>query len=154
MNAHYSLVWPMSILIPYAAGMADTPEESDYTSIQQRIHNTNTHTENSVNTIRLISFDPTNIDHHLPLDLHDYLDLVDWTGRAIAPHKKGSIPENLPKILNRLGIEKANWLGTMTTYSAGFQRVIGPLDRIQTLCNRLNQKWMCGRTANQTLYPT
>ena len=78
------------------------------------------------------------------MDLHGYLDLVDWTGRAIAPNKKGSIPEHLPKILNRLRIEKENWLGIMTIYSTGFQRVIGPLDRIQSLCDRLQQKWMCG----------
>ena len=65
-----------------------------------------------------------------------------------------SIPEHLPKILNRLGIEEDNWINTMTNYSTGFQRVIGPMDRIQSLCDRLQQKWMCGNTANRLLYPT
>ena len=99
-------------LNPIRAGMVETPEESDYTSIQQRIQiDTEDHKKPS---IQLIAFDPTNVDHHLPMDLHDYLELVDWTGRAIVPNKKGSIPEHLPKILNRLGIEKESWLGTMT----------------------------------------
>jgi len=88
------------------------------------------------------------------MDLHDYLELVDWTGRAIASNKKGSIPEHLPKILDRLGIEKENWLNVLTTYSTGFRRVVGPLNRIQSLCNRLQQKWMGGLTANRILYST
>ena len=139
-------------LNPIRAGIVETPEESDYTSIQQRIQiDKDDHKKQS---IQLIAFDPTNVDHHLPMDLHDYLELVDWTGRAIAPNKKGSIPEHLPKILNRLGIEEDNWINTMTNYSTGFQRVIGPMDRIQSLCDRLQQKWMCGNTANRILYPT
>ena len=78
-------------LNPIRAGMVDTPEKSDYTSIQQRIKNDTT-------------------DHK-----KESIQLVDWTGRAIAPNKRGSIPKHLPNILNRLGIEKANWLATMTT---------------------------------------
>ena len=139
-------------LNPIRAGIVETPEESDYTSIQQRIENDKSDSKNR--SIALIPFDPTNSDHHLPMDLHDYLELVDWTGRAIASNKKGSIPEHLPKILDRLGIEKENWLNVMTTYSTGFRRVVGPLNRIQSLCNRLQQKWMGGLTANRILYST
>jgi len=139
-------------LNPIRAGIVETPEESDYTSIQQRIENDKSDSKNR--SIALIPFDPTNSDHHLPMDLHDYLELVDWTGRAIASNKKGSIPEHLPKILDRLGIEKENWLNVLTTYSTGFRRVVGPLNRIQSLCNRLQQKWMCGNITNRILYST
>ena len=38
-----------------------------------------------------------NVDHHLPMELHNYVELIDWTDRAIAPYKKGSTPENIPK---------------------------------------------------------
>jgi REP element-mobilizing transposase RayT len=141
-------------LNPIRAGISNTPESSDYTSIQQRICEDQPQKNKQPNVIDLIPFNPTNPDHHLPMDLHDYLELVDWTGRAIALNKKGSIPEHLPKILNRLGIEEDNWINTMTTYSTGFKRVVGPLDKIQSLCDRLQQKWMGGIQANRLLYPT
>jgi hypothetical protein len=136
-------------LNPMRASIAEAPETSDYTSIQQRIEN-----RPKEQRIKLIPFDPTNPDHCIPMDLHDYMELVDWTGRSIAPNKKGSIPDQLPRILTRLGIEKENWLTTMTTYGSGFKRVIGPLGRIQLLCNRLQQKWMGGNAANKILYAT
>jgi len=39
----------------------------------------------------------------IPYRLMDYLELVDWTGRAILPHKNGHIPDKEPKILEKLG---------------------------------------------------
>ena len=139
-------------LNPIRASIVNTPEESDYTSVQQRIQHPKQEGQEKI--IQLIAFDPANPEHCVPMEGHEYLELVDWTGRWIAPNKKGSIPEHLPKILTRLGIEKENWLNTMATYSVGFQRVVGPLNRIQSLCDRLQQKWMCGREANRVLYPT
>tara|TARA_B100000749_G_C18127496_1_gene342447 strand:- start:140 stop:406 length:267 start_codon:yes stop_codon:yes gene_type:complete len=39
-----------------------------------------------------------------------YLELVDFTGRAILPPKRGSIPEHQSPILQRLGLAKDEWL--------------------------------------------
>lgn len=40
----------------------------------------------------------------------DYLELVDWTGRAIREDKRGAIPESIPPILERLGIDPEHFL--------------------------------------------
>lgn len=37
----------------------------------------------------------------LPFRFKDYLELIDWTGRAIVEHKRGYIPGNQPPILER-----------------------------------------------------
>jgi len=42
----------------------------------------------------------------LPFNLKDYIDLVDWTGRAIRDDKRGFISATEPKLLDRLGISE------------------------------------------------
>ena len=42
--------------------------------------------------------------------LEDYLQLVDATGRMIRTDKRGAIPINLPPILERLSIDRQQWL--------------------------------------------
>jgi hypothetical protein len=46
----------------------------------------------------------------LPSRLQDYLELVDWTGRAILENKRGYIPGNQPQMLERLQIDPQHWL--------------------------------------------
>ena len=43
----------------------------------------------------------------------DYLQLVDWAGRSIVAGKRGYIPENVPPILNRLGLDAENFVECM-----------------------------------------
>ena len=64
------------------------------------------------------------------------------------------MPEHLPKILNRLGIENENWFSTISTDSGGFHSVIGPMDRVPSQYDRLQQKWICGNTITRILYST
>jgi len=71
--------------------MADTPEESDFTSIQQRIREmapkqTKPIDEASIPPIPLMKLVSQHLDPHpnsLGFTLTDYLELVDWAGRAI-----------------------------------------------------------------------
>ncbi|MBS0265471.1 MAG: hypothetical protein JSS02_26300 [Planctomycetes bacterium] len=42
----------------------------------------------------------------LPMSLGDYLQLLDWTGRQLAPGKKGRIPETVGPILERLQLDR------------------------------------------------
>ena len=110
-------------LNPIRAGMAKTPETSDYTSLQERINPT----FNLADAIKdqcltndfdvpvkpLLWFDgciKSTDQHGLPYSFSDYLQLVDWTGRAIRDNKRGAIPSNLPPILNRLNIPPDQWL--------------------------------------------
>jgi hypothetical protein len=76
--------------------MAKTPEQSDYTSIQERI----LHPKSS----SLRPFDEQETDG-IPFDLNDYLELVDWGGREVNKHKRGNIPSHIPPILTRLRMD-------------------------------------------------
>jgi hypothetical protein len=80
-------------LNPIRAAMAKTPEESNYTSIQERI----LHPEASC----LRQFAELG-DEGIPFGFQDYLELVDWAGREIKRNKRGYIPKHTPPILRRL----------------------------------------------------
>ena len=45
---------------------------------------------------------PRNPERTIAYELQDYLELVDWSGRAIIDGKRGRIPDSLPPILDRL----------------------------------------------------
>jgi hypothetical protein len=61
----------------------------------------------------------------LPASLDDYLELLDWTGRQIAPGKRGAIPADAPSILQRLRFEPADWLTLATGIGHLFTRIAG-----------------------------
>jgi len=50
----------------------------------------------------------------LDINLDEYLELLDWTGRQIVEGKKGAIPPHLAPILFRLEVEKDQWRGAVT----------------------------------------
>ncbi|MCP5161919.1 MAG: transposase [Hahellaceae bacterium] len=113
-------------LNPVRAAMANTPEESDHTSIKERIHPSfqrDTAVQEQIRQNILMAFDlPLKPLAHFEgcvrnetqlgilFDLQDYLELVDYTGRAIHPNKRGAIAEHLPPILQRLEMSAGDWL--------------------------------------------
>lgn len=46
----------------------------------------------------------------LNITLSYYISLVDLTGRVIVTNKKGVIGDNIPPILERLGIDATAWI--------------------------------------------
>jgi REP element-mobilizing transposase RayT len=92
-------------LNPVRAGMAETPEESDFTSIQERIQRRDPRRRNlkkgnlgqTVHSLLSFADQGNNPDTALPFNFPDYLELVDWSGRAIVQGKRGAIPEQLTR---------------------------------------------------------
>ena len=97
-------------LNPIRAGMAKTPESSDYTSIKRRIEQAlttqlpNRLDQQPAGLMPFAGNPGKPMPKGLPFRLTDYLELVDWSGRIIREDKKGAIPEHMPEILHRLTI--------------------------------------------------
>ena len=133
-------------LNPVRAGVAMTPEASEYTSLKHRL-------DHKIND--LVPFissgrkNPTTVEP-LPITFGDYLDLVDWTGRMMRPDKTGSIPEPYPPILDRLGTSHAQWMRAMTPPKGWTQRALGSTDRIKAYCHAIGQRWLWQRPALRT----
>ncbi len=167
-------------LNPIRAGMCETLEASDYTSIQERIRQfvqrksgrdseaeggtvstsldralspespalalSNEPHQSVAPTAPLANFLRSTTDQEsvLPFAFADYLELVDWTGRAIREDKLGAIPPDVPPILTRLGVEPGSWIETVQHFRRHFFGYVGPADVLEKCCQTLNRKWLRG----------
>ncbi|MCU7917266.1 MAG: transposase [Candidatus Thiodiazotropha sp. (ex Epidulcina cf. delphinae)] len=150
-------------LNPVRAGIAETPEGSDYTSIQERInyfhriqrqtdHTTDKTPPTPKGLLPFIGGERIDKLQGLPFSLIDYLQLTDWTGRAIRHDKSGAIPGHLTPILERLNIDPDAWLDTVRDYGRRYYRVVGTREAIKQYSQALGRKWLCVTGASLQLY--
>ncbi|MDZ7645284.1 MAG: transposase [Woeseiaceae bacterium] len=124
-------------LNPIRATIANDPESSLHTSIRARIQGNDQH---------LMPFSSSKlITSPLPISRHEYLALVDFTGRELQFGKRGRIPPGLPSIMQRLGLEPAEWLAEVTHFGQWYFRAVGPLHKFDAYCQYLGQRWLRGR---------
>ncbi|AUI86172.1 transposase [Vibrio azureus] len=106
-------------LNPVRANLANTPEESEFTSVKTRIEALRDGQPSSL----LFPFTEESIQdppQGLPFQLLDYLELVDWTARQIRSGKQGYQDARLPSILQRLGLDHSHWLTACHHIEKGF----------------------------------
>lgn len=133
-------------LNPIRAAIAKTPEHSDYTSIQQRIADPASPT--------LMPFAEGRTDEHaLPFRYRDYLELVDWSGRAIRTDKQGYIPDHTPPILQRLGMAPDALLNYLQTKPDSFHCALGPASLLRQMAANLGQRFVHGISLALKLCP-
>ena len=151
-------------LNPIRAGMAETPEESDFTSIQQRLRHFNREKKEELRAApadleaELASLMPfadereADPERSIPLELKDYLELVDWTGRAVIEGKKGAIPDHLPPILERLNLEPSRYLKFISRHERGFVTAIGATERMREFAQAVGKSFLKGQTAAAAMF--
>ncbi|PJG58976.1 transposase, partial [Aeromonas cavernicola] len=123
-------------LNPIRAALTDRPEQSDYTSIKQRLDNGPTDPLPPL----LLPFARQGKPDGLPYLFADYLKLVDWTGRAIRANKRGHIPAHLAPILVRLGLDGGRWLQQVTLFRRPGIRVVGDQAHRQQFARHCGQQ--------------
>jgi len=126
-------------LNPIRAKMADTPEQSDFTSIQRRIKAA-LKGEQPTELLDFVGNETQEEPKGLLFHLKDYLQLVDETGRIIRDDKRGSISDVAMPILNRLNIPQENWLKLTTEFTRLFKGPVGRLQELDTYCTHLERK--------------
>jgi len=154
-------------LNPLRAGISQSLENSDFTSIQARIQADQQNQKNKAKSqeIRdkyanqprqLLPFDTPPDEEEtqviLPMNFTDYLTLVEWTGQAIRDDKKGAIPAPITPILQRLAIDESQWLNSVKHFHSRFYRMIGQLPRLQQACRAMGQCWLKGLGVVKALY--
>jgi len=131
-------------LNPIRAGLARTPEASDYTSIRERIR------EPADTT--LLPFNDRG-DDGLPFALPDYLELVDWAGRQVQDHKRGHIPSTAPPILNRLQMEAAPVMDYLAREQLPTFSALGPVSRLRVFATAVGRRFIKGHSFARQLCP-
>lgn len=144
-------------LNPVRAGMAETPETSDFTSIQQRIAEyAKNADEPAADKPRLTSLESPNPETHpnaFSFTIEDYLELVDWSGRAIRENKRGAISSTLPPILKRLQLDPEHYLRHIQKGGRGYHvAAMGRIDRLREAAERLGRRFLKGHSQSRRLY--
>jgi REP element-mobilizing transposase RayT len=152
-------------LNPIRAKMAPAPEESDFTSIQERLfdHAKRVHqpSRQQKNLVRQFKKNVMNqrdsnlkqarlkslngscfapLSEGIPFTRQDYFELVDWTGRALREDKRGAIDSQLPPILQRLGIKPENWLDSVSYFQKYFFDAAGTISSLEQFKERKNRQ--------------
>ena len=126
-------------LNPIRAKIANTPEQSDFTSIKLRV----TAALKGEQPKKLLPFIGNERIHQpkgIAFSLQEYLVLVDETGRIIRDDKRGAIASNAENILNRLNIPVANWVKIVTEFGQLFHGPVGTLQEFSRYCEHLNKR--------------
>lgn len=131
-------------LNPVRAGMTQSLETSEHTSIKIRIENAKSatqpnHPNQQVKSLHPFAGNPRdNMPAGILMRLTDYLELVDATGRIIRDDKRGYIPTESTKILERLGINEDQWLTMTQQFEQCFSTFAGGEQRLRYACETLN----------------
>jgi len=120
-------------LNPIRANLAKTPESSSYTSIKLRLERSEdpmpplgggirAHQSNALLPFKCHA---PGSRQHLPVTLVEFLELVDWSGRAHSMGKTGFIERDVPPILVRLNFTPADWLEINDCFDKKFSWMAG-----------------------------
>jgi REP element-mobilizing transposase RayT len=139
-------------LNPIRAKMVNTPEESEFTSIYERIREIKKKPTRGP-TLRRFR-DEADKKQSLPCSRADYFTLLDWTGRAIRSDKRGAMNQQLPSILTRLNIDPDAWQESMQLNGNVFGRAMGQLNHLQLHAKALGQQWIKGLRQAERMYRT
>ena len=146
-------------LNPVRAGLADSLEGSDFTSIQERLFEvaqksqkiTQRKTQKTnragveIKTKLLPFIEAEHINQQqsaLPFNLKDYIALVDWTGRGIRGDKTGSIASDTPALLNQLHLSSQQWKLLALDIQQCALNALGALEQLEAYNATLNRRWM------------
>jgi REP element-mobilizing transposase RayT len=152
-------------LNPIRAAIADRPEASDYTSVQDRcaarqahraaqlvpaLSATATTPESGLwiaPIVRATIDQPDGCAFTAAITLDEYLTLIDETGRIVRDDTRGAIPTNLAPILDRQRIDLDAWLSIMRSGGHFGLGSFGALASRAREALRRGAKWIANTTA-------
>ncbi len=88
----------------------------------------------------------------LPIETRKYVMLLDWTGRELRRDKRGAIPEDLAPILDRLGVDRSNWVRTVRDFGRMFKQAAGRASSLVRAAPRCSRRWFQGKAAAQIAF--
>ena len=135
-------------LNPIRAKISKTPEQSKFTSAYERILALKNKHRNAEQALWLTPVqDCKNRKGFLSISLPEYLTVLDLSGRELRHGKRGFIPAELAPILERVGINPANWILTCQLCRRWFGSAIGNIQSLKMLASDSGRSWLKGYSA-------
>jgi hypothetical protein len=135
-------------LNPIRAGVVDRLDDSAHTSVAKRIAVAQSNTATLARPLNPIA---GNLSPALGLTTGDYLQLLDWTGRTLAPGKRGRIAPSAPAIVSIIDRDPTRWTTRVAAFGSGWSRAAGSAQDLIELAGRLGQRWLKGLRLAATL---
>lgn len=128
-------------LNPVRAGLTERLDASTHTSVHQRIAASHATPESLAQSLRPVI---GTLPFALSLSTADYLQILDWTGRVLAPGKRGIIAEQAPALLSTFDGTPDRWAMRVRGYGSGWARAAGSVQDLTAWAERLGQRWLKG----------
>lgn len=150
-------------LNPVRAGIAESLDSSDFTSIEQRIREIQSAMDDCDNDVskddkeacgflKLAIFVGSKDKAGIPFTFKDYLELTDWTGRTIRENKTGFISDKQPRMLDKLGLDSETWFKVLNQYSDRLYSHLGTEQQLKSVCHESGKKWLAGIKSCRQLF--
>jgi len=144
-------------LNPIRAKMHDSVEESEYTSVFERIHSKSHYAEKSdrAPSKPLLKFIGAEHQHQaagICFSLIDYLELVDWTGRCIREDKRSAISEQTPALLGVLDLDNETWFTLANDFGKTYHGAVGSLEELAAFAENTGKNWIAGKRKLHQIY--
>ena len=135
-------------LNPVRAGLSKSLEESDFTSIQDRLlerANNERQKRKRQSPVGLAPFEdePTRATFQIPFDVASYLAVVEWAGSQLAAGKRGS-QSTVPPLLRRLGLRPDAWVHALRSRRLTSATFLGSPASIELETRRRGGQWSRG----------
>jgi len=127
-------------LNPIRAKMSKTLQDSDHTSIQKRVEKLTE--EELKQSVKALAGEVKN--RTMVLNLKDYIELVEWSGKSIAYPNKAKMPAHIQSTLAHLNLQPNNWLGQVQYYGTNYGYFVGKLELLKQQAEKLKKKWLKG----------
>jgi hypothetical protein len=88
----------------------------------------------------------------LPISLEHYVMLLDWTGRELRADKRGAIPEHLAPIMERLALNRSNWVEIVRGFGRLFKPAAGRSTSLIDAAARRSRRWFQGQAAARAAF--
>jgi len=131
-------------LNPIRAGMAQTPEESAHTSVCARTDIAQ-HSDDTGNNKPMAPLASSIQSSLTVVTTTQYLELVDWTGRALHRAKRGVIHADAPPIIKRLGLQTTQWCLQVPATESHYARAIGQFETLLDAATEAGRQWLHGK---------
>lgn len=128
-------------LNPIRAGIAQSLEQSRHASIEQRMENAKS--DRNLLSQRMKPIAGASV-LSVSLTTADYLHLLEWTGRQIAPGKRGRIRDETPTALQVFESRPERWAIRVKAIGSGYRRVVGEVEDMVEIAKRFGQRWLKG----------
>ncbi len=137
-------------LNPVRAGMADSLDGSDFTSIQERLHDLAMKRATRSKRCAPSSLAPLadqessgDSIRKIPVSLAGYVELLEWTGSALLSGEAAEASP-APVLLSEQEICPDGWLDVLGNYQLGAASFLGSVEGLEKLAETSGKRWVRG----------